>query len=297
MSISITLPKEIETNTSVTAKSKLSIKRPREDVSDLGRVKQGNQTADDIFVNWYSGVKFWNKTRHTLHGNQTRTSTAFSFVTASNHRICVEASNLFSHQKICIDIDVLAPVQGLQLVTVFQGGKKLNLSFPLMVKSNETVFLKYLTASGSRPQFQFDFGDGSSLPPVMDNSVDRYSSICSCVTVSHIFTSCGNFTVNVTASNAVSVESVTQPGQVMVEESIGAVKLNEKNGRDCIYVEGNVSFTFTATVIQSQGCAVFFQWNFNDSSPDVTTTSESIIEIMSSAMQYQVKDGKVLLNL
>ena len=83
----------------------------------------------------------------------------------------------------------------------------------------------------------------------------------------------------------------------MVEESIGAVKLNEKNGRDCIYVEGNVSFTFTATVIQSQGCAVFFQWNFNDSSPDVTTTSESIIEIMSSAMQYQVKDGKVLLNL
>jgi len=62
-------------------------------------------------------------------------------------------------------------------------------------------------------------------------------------------------------------------------------------------VEGNVSWTLTAMVKQSQGCTLFFQWNFNDSSPDVTTTGESPIEITSNAMQYQLEDGKVLLNL
>ena len=238
----------------------------------MDRIKQGNQSADDILINWYkmySGVTFWNKTRHTLHGNQTRTSTLFLFARPGNHRICVEASNLFSHQKICTDIDVVAPVQGLQLVTVFQGGKKLNLSSPLIVKGHKTVLLKYLTVSGSRPQFQFDFGDGSSPLSVMDNSVDRYSSVCSCVTVSHVFKSCGNFTVNVMASNAVSLESVTQPGQVVVVMSIETVEIR-KIGSDCMYVAGNVSSTLTAIV--KRGCADFFKWNFNDSSPDMTTT-------------------------
>ena len=296
MSLTITLPKQVKTNTSVTAESKLSIKRQREEVSNLDRIKQGNQTADDILINWYSRVTFWNKTQHTLHGNQTRTSAVFSFATPGNYRICIEAYNLFSHRKICKYIDVVAPVEGLQFVTVFQGGKKLNLSLPWVVKSQKTVHLKYLTASGSRPRFQFDFGDGSPPLTVMDNSVDQYSSVCSCVTVSHVFKRCGNFTVNVTASNAVSTESVTQPGQVTVVLSIGAVEIS-KHGRDCMYVEGNVSSTLTAIVKQSQGCAISFQWNFNDSSPNVTTKSESAIEIMSNATQYQLEDGKVLLNL
>lgn len=304
--MNITLPKQVKTNTSVNAVSKLSIKRQTEEVSNLDRIKQGNQTANDILINWYSGVKFWNKTRHSLHGNQTRTSTTFSFVAPGNHRICVEASNLFSHRKICTDIIVVAPVQGLQLVTVFQGSKKLNIFAPLVVTSHQAVLLKYLTASGSRPRFQFDFGDGSSPLIVMDNFADRYSSVCSCVTVSHVFKSCGNFTVNATASNAVSLQSVTQPGQVMVVISIGAVQIHgvHKNDRDCMYVEGNVSSTLKAIVKQSQGCTVSFQWNFNDSSPNVTTTGESptytcSIEIMStcSAMQYQLEDVRVLLNL
>lgn len=278
MSLNINLPKRVETNTSFTADSKLSIKRQREEVSNLDKIKQGNQTADDILINWYSGVTYWNKTRHTLHGNQTRTSTLFLFATPDNHIVCVEASNLFSYQKICTDIDVVAPVQGLQLVTVFQGGKKLNLSLPLIVKSHKTVLLKYLTESGSRPQFRFDFGDGSSPLTIMDNSADRYSSVCSCVTVSHVFKSCGNFTVNVTVSNGVSSVSVTQPDQVVVVLSIGTVEIS-KNNMDCMYVVGNVSSTLTAIVKQSQGCAVFFQWNFNDSSPEVTTLGLSPIHI------------------
>ena len=291
VSLTITLPKQVKTNTSVTAVSKLSIKRQREEVSDLDGIKQGNQTANDILINWYSGVKFWNKTQHTLHRNQTRTSTTFSFASPGSHRICVEASNLFSHQKICTDIDVVVPVQGLQLVTVFQGGKKLNLFVPLVVASHQKVLLKYLTASGSRPRFQFDFGDGSSRLIVMDNVADRYSSVCSCVIVSHVFKSCGNFTVNATASNAVSLQSVTQPSQVMVVLSIRDVEI-QKNDRDCLYVEGNVSSTLTAIVKQSQGCTVSFQWNFNDSSPNMTTTGESPIEIMQIA-QFSINSKMV----
>ena len=280
MSLNITLPKKVETNTSVTAVSKLLIKRQREEVSNLDRIKQGNQTANYILINWYSGVRFWNKTQHTLHGNQTRTSTTFSFASPGSRRICIEASNMFSHQKICTDIDVVAPVQGLQLVTAFQGGKKLNLFAPLVVKSHQTVLLKYLTASGSRPRFQFDFGDGSSPLIVMDNFADRYSSVCSCVTVSHVFKSCGNFTVNATASNAVSLQTVTQPSQVTVVMSIGAVEIR-KNDRDCLYVEGNVSSNLTATAKQSQGCIVSFQWNFNDSSPNMTTKGELLVMYLS----------------
>ncbi|KAJ7375344.1 hypothetical protein OS493_002095 [Desmophyllum pertusum] len=62
-----------------------------------------------------------------------------------------------------------------------------------------------------------------------------------------------------------------------------------KNGKDCMYVEANVSSTLTVKIKQVPGCAVFFQWNFNDSSPNVTTTVPSVLhEFPSSHSVYNV---------
>ncbi|KAL9967893.1 hypothetical protein ACROYT_G026199, partial [Oculina patagonica] len=282
VSLHINLPKQVKTNTSITADAELSIKRPGGEVSNLDSIKQGNQTAGIILMKWYLGDKFQNKTQLTLRGNQTATSTVFLFATPANHKVCIEAFNLFSHQKRCAFVGVIAPVKGLKLVTVFQGGKKLSLSSPLLIANSKSMFLKYLTASGSRPKFRFDFGDGSSPLTVMDTASDRYSSVCSCVTVSHVYDRCGNFTVNVTASNAVSLVSVAQPGQVYVGLSVEKVEI-KKNAGDCMFVEANVTSNLTANVKQVPGCAVFFRWNFNDSSPDVTTTAPLVSHTFSSS--------------
>ena len=234
---------------------------------------QGNLTADVILFKWSSGDKLWNKTQYTLQGNQIVTSMVFLFTRAGQRKVCVEAFNLFSHQKRCVMVGVVAPINGLRLVTVFQGSKKLSLSSPLLIAKSKTVYFKFLTETGSRPKFRLDFGDGSSPLTVMDTSSDRYSSVCSCVTVSHIFERCGNFTVNVTASNNVSLETVAQPGQVYVGVSVEKLEI-KKNHRSCMFVEANVSSTLTAVLTQVQGCAVSFEWRFNDSSPYVTTTGE-----------------------
>lgn len=275
MLLRINLPQQVRTNTLITADSELSIKRPADEVSNLDSIKQGNQTAGIILMKWYSGDKLWNKTQYTLQANQT-TSSVLLFTTPGHHTVCVEAFNLFSHQKKCTFVDVVAPINGLKLVTVFQGGKLLSVSSPLLVTSYSAVFFKCLTESGSRPKFRFDFGDGSPPLTVMDTSSDRYSSVCSCVTVSHVFERCGNFTVNATASNAVSLESVAQPGHVYVGVSIATVEI-EKNTRNFMYVEANVSSSLKAVVKQVPGCAVLFQWNFNDSSPDVITTGKPTV--------------------
>lgn len=274
MSLNINLPKQVKTNTSIAADSELSIKRQRDEVSNLDRIKQGNQTAGSILIEWYSGNKLHNKTQQTLDGNWTNTSTVFLFRIPGNHHVCVKASNLFSQQKRCSLVNVVTPVNGLQLVTVFQGSRKVRLSSPLLITNSKAAFFKYLIASGSHPKFRFDFGDGSSPLSVADTSSRHDSSECTCVTVFHIFKSCGNFTVNVTASNAVSLESVTEPGKIAVGMSVETLELI-KNGKDCMYVEANVSSTLTVKIKQVPGCAVFFQWNFNDSSPNVTTTGGS----------------------
>lgn len=265
----------MKTNTTITAISELLIKRRQGEVSGLDRIRQGNQTANSISIEWYSEYRLYNTAWYTLNGNLTRTSSDLVFVVPGNRNICVQARNLFSHQEKCALVDVVAPVTGLQLVSVFEEKAKLNISQPLSIPTFKTVYLKYLIASGSRPEFRFDFGDGSS-PLIVANAISgRRSLECSCVTVSHVFNRCGNVTVNVTASNALSRESVSHAAKVNL--FIDSLEL-DKNGSDCIYVEENVSTTLTAKIKQAQGpCVVFFEWNFNDSSSNVTFNGELTI--------------------
>lgn len=275
VSLNISLPKQVKTNTVVTVVSTLSIKRQRDEVSALDSVKQRNQTADSIFMEWSSAGKVYNITQYRLQGNLSSTSTDLIFQSFGRHDVCVQAYNLFSNQRRCSHVDVLVPINGLRLVTAFQEGVKLPLYFPpLSVTSCKSVYFKYLIGRGSKPQFRFDFGDGSPPLIVADSSLDYDPLDYTCVTVSHIFRSKGKFTVNVTASNAVSLSSY--PFDVnSARLFIGKVEL-VKNGRDCIYVEANVSSTLKARILQPEGCQfkVSFRWHFSDSSPNVTTLGE-----------------------
>ena len=281
VSLNISLPKQVKTNTSIAAVTELSIKRPRYEVSGLNRIRQGNQTANSISIEWYSEYKLYNTTWLTLQGNWTRTLAQLVFVLPGNHNICVRAHNLFSRQDRCTLVSTVAPITGLQFVKVFQEKTKLNISLPL--PTFKTVYLKYLIDSGSTPEFRFNFGDGSD-PFIVTNSISgRYSLECTCVTVSHAFNQCGNFTVNVTASNTVSSDSVDHP--IKVNLLIDSLEL-AKNGRDCLYVEGNVPTTLNAKLKELQGCTVFFEWSFNDSSPNVMTEGELSILICLSHFKW-----------
>lgn len=260
----------MKANTSVSVISELSIRRPKDEVTGLDRIRQRNQTAGSISFEWKSDYKLYNTMWRPLQGNYTRASSDLLFVVPGNRRICVRAHNLFSHQERCILVDVLAPITGLRLVAAFQEGRKLSILPSASILMFKNVFLKYLITSGSKPEFRFDFGDNTSL--TVANAISGRNSLeCTCVTALHVFNRCGNVTVKVTASNAVSQDSVTHSAKI--HAPIDSLEL-DRNGKDCVYVAGNVSATLKVKIKEFQGCVVFFVWNFNDSSSTVRTKGE-----------------------
>ena len=288
VSLNISLPHQVKTNTSINAVSELSIQRWTNEVSGLHSIRQGNQTADSVLIEWYSKHKVYNSTLNTLEGNLTRTLSQLVFIVPGNHNVCVQARSLFSQQQRCVLVDVVAPIAGLKLVAVFQDRTRLGMSPSLSMPILKTVHLKYLITSGSRPEFRFNFGDGTSPLTVANPISGRTALECTCVVVSHDFKNCGNITVNATASNSVSLESVVQPAKLNV--FIESLEL-DKRGRDsCIYVEVNVSVTLKAKITGSLGCAVSYEWNFDDSSPNVTTNGRlSVCTVLCKSNESEIR--------
>ena len=273
VSITLNLPNQVRLNASVNATSELSIMRPRGEVGSLDAIREGNTTAKNISLRWYHDSNFLNAMSYTLQENATRLSFLHVFTSPGEHIICANAANLFSSVRRCVDVDVLLPVSGLQVVALYHGSTLLNLSLPLLVTTREAVYMKFLISSGSQPVFTFNFGDGSFPLTVVDTSaaLHMHSSSYTCVTASHVFLRCGNFSLNVTVSNAVSQESVSLPEKIQVQMVIKFVDA-ERWGRKCIDAELGSEASLTAKVCQDDGCTVFFEWNFGDSSPNTTTT-------------------------
>ena len=280
VSLNVSLPEQVKVNTTITAIAGLSIKRPMHEISGLDKIRKLNQTADIIIVKWYSGSQLYNTSQHALEGNLTTTfsTVQLSLIVPGNHYICVEASNLFSYQKTCSLVFAGIPITGLKLVAVEQGRKASLFSplFPTLV-----VHLKYRILSGSRPKFRFDFGDGGPSFNVSNSTSGSDSLGSSCVTVAHGFKQCGNVTVNVTASNALSQLSLSH--QVNVKHYLDSVEI-VTDGSSCINVEANVSTTLTARVKFlniRQGCLVSYEWDFNcSSSANVTTQGEGKVFVL-----------------
>ena len=279
-SLTVSLPEEVKVNTTITAIAGLSIKRPVHEISGLDKIRKLNQTADIIIVKWYSGSQLYNTSQHALEGNLTTnfSTVQLSLIIPGNHNICVQASNLFSYQKTCSLVFAGVPITGLKLVAVKQGTKAPDMSplFPTLV-----VHLKYRILSGSRPKFRFDFGDGGPSFNVSNSPSGSDSLGSSCVTVAHGFTQCGNVTVTVTASNALSQLSLSH--QVNVKHYLDSVEI-VTDGRSCINVEANVSTTLTARVKflnMRQGCLVSYEWHFNyNTSANVTTQGEGKVFVL-----------------
>ena len=283
VSLNVSLPEQVKVNTTITGITRLSIKRPIHEISELEKIRKLNQTADIIIVKWYSGSQLYNTSQHALQGNLTTTfsTVQLSLIIPGNHNICVQASNLFSYQKTCSLVIADIPITGLKLVAVQQGIPVPPMS-PLL--PTLVVHLKYRILSGSRPKFRFDFGDGGPSYSV-SNSISGSDSLgSSCVTVAHGFKQCGNVTVTVTASNALSQLSLSHQVNVKLYllylDSVDIVT----DGRSCINVEANVSTTLTARVKflnMWQGCLVSYEWHFNcNSSANVTTQGEGKVFVL-----------------
>ena len=280
VSLTVSLPEQVKVNTTITAITRLSIKRPMHEISGLDKIRKHNQTADIIIVKWYSGSQLYNTSQHALEGNLT---TAFStvqllLIIPGNHNICVKASNLFSYQETCSLVFAGIPITGLKLIAVKQDTKAPEGS-PLL--PTLVVHLKYRILSGTRPKFSFDFGDGGPSFNV-SNSISGSDSLgSSCVTVAHGFKQCGNVTVTVTASNALSQLSLSH--QVNVKHRLDSVEI-VTDGRSCINVEANVSTTLTARLKflnMRQGCLVTYEWHFSgNSSANVTTQGEGKVFVL-----------------
>lgn len=271
------LPNQAAKGTLVTVTSILSIKRLADEVSGLNRIKQGNQTADNIFITWSVQGKVYNDARVHLTGYSMNISKDIIFQQYGSQEVCVFARNLFSFQRKCSRVRVLVPISGLQLVTVFQGGSKVPIRFPL-IRSCKLVYFKFMIVQGSFPEFRFDFGDRTVPYTAKDSSPDHNSQDYSCMTASHIFRSSGNFTINVTVSNAISWKC--QTFNVVVEPFKASIEL-EKNSKDCLRVEANMSSILKARILDLEGCSVIYKWNFNDSSPNITTSGEQVNIVVS----------------
>lgn len=282
VSLNVSLPEQVKVNTTITGITGLSIKRPMREISGLEKIRRLNQTADVIIVKWYSGSQLYNTSLHALQGNLTTTfsTVQLSLIIPGNHNICVQATNLFSYQKTCSLVFAGIPITGLKLVAVQQGTKASNWT---LLYSPLLVHLKYRILSGSRPTFRFDFGDGSPSYHV-SNSISGSDSLgSSCVTVVHGFKQCGNVTVSVTASNALSQLSLSH--RVNVKLYFGKVEIISKY--TCIYVQANVSTNLTARVEHlnfKQGCLVSsYEWHFNGSlSANITTQGEGKVFVLFS---------------
>ena len=291
VSLNLSIPHPLKTNTSVSVASGLSIKRRTDEVRGLNRITMGSETADSVLVRWFSQTGLYNKTGHPvnktlmtlrnttsskLDGNFTRILSHLEFFIPGYHNVCVQASNLFSYLETCTVVDVVAPITDLQLVAISQEESMLdNVSSNLSIPTSKAIRLKYAIGSGSRPEFLFNFGDGS--PVLVDTYAvtGRAALRPSCVVVLHFFKSCGNITINVTASNSVSIKSVGQ--LVFVNPFIDELKIINKSLHDCLYVKVNTFVVLEATVrVHLPDCLVFYEWNFHDSSPSVTTEGELI---------------------
>lgn len=55
----------------------------------------------------------------------------------------------------------------------------------------------------------------------------------------------------------------------------------EKNSKDCLRVEVNMSSILKARILDLEGCSVIYKWNFNDSSPNITTSGEQVNIVVS----------------
>ncbi|KAF7223722.1 polycystin-1 isoform X2 [Nothobranchius furzeri] len=161
---------------------------------------------------------------------------AHTFAHCGNFSVCVSVNNTISHTKVCAERFVYEEIEHLTA----------NSSSPTELHSPTTVWAHL--GSGNNITWTFSMGDGTIY-----NTPDPK--------VSHSYTKEGNYTVNVTAINAVSSGWTILPVHVFVFQ---VIKM-EPSG--CVQEKTSVNFQ---AWVSGNASLHLYEWSFGDGSPNET---------------------------
>ncbi|XP_039541161.1 polycystin-1 [Pimephales promelas] len=159
------------------------------------------------------------------------------------YNICVIVNNTISWTGTCAEVTVYEDVKGLEVAS----------SAPTE-RNTRTVVTASLEA-GNNVTWSFDMGDGTVFTGVEPQ-------------VEYSYRKDGNYTVNVTAKNAVSSQWVTLPVEVFVLQVLSL----EPPG--CIQENKEVSFH---AFVSGNSSAHQYVWSFGDGSPNETQYGTALV--------------------
>lgn len=159
------------------------------------------------------------------------------------YNICVIVNNTISWTGTCAEVTVYEDVKGLEVVS----------SAP--TERNTPTIVTASLEGGNNVTWSFDMGDGTVHTGVEPQVEYRYMKD-------------GNYTVNVTAKNAVSSQWVTLPVEVFVLQVLSL----EPPG--CIQENKEVSFH---AYVSGNASGHQYMWSFGDGSPNETQYGTALI--------------------
>lgn len=189
-------------------------------------------------------------------GGSSQIITANSIVKTYNStgvfNVTVEAVNQISSQKITKTITVQRQIQGLAFVHPIRA-----------VETGLQTAISWVVSDGSDVKFVIDYGDGTDKQIMDTNAVGMN------VTVLHNYTTCGEYSVTITAYNLVGPNTTISGKAVVDDPIVGLVAYAE---RSTIQMYENV----TIVVKISKGSRVTYNFDFADGSTPVETVNNSV---------------------
>lgn len=161
---------------------------------------------------------------------------AHTFAQSGVFNVCVSVNNTISFKAVCAKMFVYEEIENLTVKS----------SSPTELHSPTTVHARL--ASGNNITWTFSMGDGTIYTISEPN-------------VSHSYITDGNYTVNVTATNAVSSNWTILQVQVFVFQ---VVRLEPSR---CVQEQNLVNFQ---AWVSGNASAHLYEWNFGDGSPNET---------------------------
>lgn len=159
-----------------------------------------------------------------------------SYVQSGAFDVCVLVNNTISFKEVCVEM------------FVFERIKNLTAQSPPSIELYSPVTVWATPASGNNITWTFSMGDGAVYFPTKPQ-------------VTHIYNKEGNYTVNVTATNAVSFGWTVLPLQVFGFQVIGIEPLG------CVQEQTAVNFK---ALVSGNDTAYSYEWCFGDGSPNET---------------------------
>lgn len=182
----------------------------------------------------------------------TTNSASKTYNNVSVYNVSVEAVNQISSQKVVKTITVQHKIQGFSVSPI----KAVETGLPTVVSWRIT--------QGSDVTYVIDYGD-ESAPQILDANIVGMN-----VTVSHNYTSWGEFVVKITAYNLVGPNE-TKNGRALVEDRI--VGLVAYARRSTITMFENA--VIVASILK--GSRVTYDFDFADGSDPMRTTNSTVI--------------------